>query len=141
MLADLRSLTVGRALLSLHHTVHWPADRHWHCPVCGWRVPADVALPDGLTGQVHMSEGAMPQTVGCVGTAQLVRDMLRRDDCYEGGALAARVLHAKRARHWQGRAPTVRVAIYIFAVSARFHHDPQHARCFGGVLSCTSLCG
>lgn len=34
----------------------------------------------------------MPQTVGCVGTVRLVRDMLRREDAYEGGAALRRIL-------------------------------------------------
>lgn len=34
--------------------------------------------------QIHMREDAMPQTVLAIATARLAREMLRRDDCYEG---------------------------------------------------------
>ena len=34
--------------------------------------------------QIHMREDAMPQTVLSIATVKLAREMLRREDCYEG---------------------------------------------------------
>lgn len=35
--------------------------------------------------QVRMNESCMPKTVLCIATNRLAREMLRREDCYEGG--------------------------------------------------------
>lgn len=35
--------------------------------------------------QIHMNEASMPKTVLSIATTRLAREMLRRDDCYEGG--------------------------------------------------------
>ena len=37
--------------------------------------------------QVNMSEAAMPQTVLCVATPRLAREMLRKEGAYEGATL------------------------------------------------------
>jgi len=37
--------------------------------------------------QIHMKADAMPQTVLSIATVKLAREMLRREDCYEGAHL------------------------------------------------------
>ena len=55
-------------------------------PSCGCTVSlSQSALPL----QIHMREDAMPQTVLSIATVKLAREMLRREDCFEGQPVSA----------------------------------------------------
>lgn len=63
--------------------------------------------------QIHMKEDAMPQTVLSIATVKLSREMLRREDYYEGVPVCA-----MSTLYWQHR----KAGLLCLALSQRWHH-------------------